>query len=138
MTDTDLDRIELALALTLPTSYRRFMLHYPRWLLAKQPAWSDVERWELANDPERVIRFNESVRGCEPGEFFDDRPWPTHYFVIGSERNQNWFFLDLSGGSDAVLLFHHEEGEVRREAASLAEFPAALIAWWEGVEADGE
>ncbi len=34
-------------------------------------------------------------------------------------------------------MFHHEEGELRQEAASLAEFPAALVAWREGVEADG-
>lgn len=135
MTDVDLDRIESALALKLPAFYRRFMLDYPRWLPEKQPDWSDVEKWELA-DPDRVIHFNRYVRSFEPAEFFDDGPWPAHYFVIGSERDQNWFFLDLASGSEAVLLFHHEEGEVRREAESLGEFPAALVAWWEGVEAD--
>lgn len=136
MTNDDLDRIESALALKLPDAYRRFMLDYPNWLSAQQPDWSDVERWELANEPERVIRFNRSVRESEPGEFFDDMPWPPHYFVIGSERDQNWYFLDLTSGSDVVWMFHHEEGEVRREAASLAEFPVALVAWWEGVEAE--
>jgi hypothetical protein len=138
MTDADLDGIESALALKLPESYRRFMLDYPQWLPAQQPDWSDVEKWELANDPKQVIRFNRYVRGFGPGEFFDDGPWPDHYFVIGSEHDQNWFFLDLASGSDAVFLFHHEEGEVRREAAALAEFPSALVAWWEGVEADSE
>lgn len=138
MSDADMDRIESALALKLPASYRRFMLDYPRWLPAKQPDWSDVEKWELADDPDRVIRFNQYVRGFGPGEFFDDGPWPAHYFVIGSERDQNWYFLDLASGSDAVFLFHHEEGEIRREADSLAEFSAALVAWWEGVEADSE
>jgi hypothetical protein len=136
MTDADLDRIESALGLKVPAFYRRFMLDYPRWLPGKQPAWSDVARWELADDPDRVIRFNRYVRGFRPGELFHDGPWPEHYFVIGSERDQNWFFLDLAGGSEAVFLFHHEEGEVRREAESLAEFPAALVAWWENVEAD--
>jgi hypothetical protein len=134
MTDADLDRIEVALALTLPLAYRQFMLDYPRWLSAQQPDWSDVEQWELTDDPERVIRFNMEVRKAKPGEFFDDRPWPLHYFVIGSERGQNWFFLDLSSGSDEVWMFRHEEGELRRESASLSEFPAALIAWWEGVD----
>lgn len=137
MTDGDLDRIELALALKLPAFYRRFMLAYPAWLPAKQPEWSDVERWELTNDAERVIRFNQTVRGAKPGEFFDDGPWPAQYFVIGSERGQNWFYLDLASGSEAVWMFHHEEGELRQEAAALAEFPAALVAWWEGVEAGG-
>ncbi len=136
MTDADLDRIESALALKLPAFYRRFILGYPAWLPAKQPDWSDVAKCELADDPERVIHFNQYVRGFGPDEFFDDEVWPPHYFVIGSEAEQNWYFLDLASGSEAVFLFHHEEGEVRREAESLAEFPAALVAWWEGVEAD--
>jgi hypothetical protein len=137
MTNADLDNIESALGLQLPAFYRRHMLDYPRWLLEKQPEWSDVAQWEFADDPGRVIHFNRYVRRFEPGEFFDDGPWPPHYFVIGSERDQNWYFLDLAGGSEAVYLFHHEEGEVRREAASLAGFPAALVEWWEDVERDG-
>lgn len=138
MTEADLDRIESTLSLRLPAAYRRFMLAYPAWLPAQQPDWSDVEQWELANDPERVIHFNQYVRGFGAGEFFDDGPWPPHYFVIGSEHDQNWYFLDLKSDSDGVFLFHHEEGEVRREAESLTEFPAALVAWWEGVQADSE
>ncbi len=134
MTDAELDRIESALDLDLPEFYRRFMLSYPQWLAKKQPEWSDVEKWEFANDPDRVIDFNRYVRICGPGEFFDDEPWPPHYFVIGSEAEQNWFFLDLASESEEVYLFHHEEGEVRQEAASLSEFPAALIEWWENVE----
>jgi hypothetical protein len=138
VTDTDIDRIGLALAIILPESYRQFMLAYPDWLLAKQPAWSDVARWELADNADRVISFNQEVRNAELGEFFDDGPWPPHYFVIGSERGQNWFYLDLASESDAVWMFHHEEGELRLVAVSLAEFPAALVAWWEGVEADSK
>ncbi len=134
MTDADLDRIESALGLALPAFYRRFMLDYPRWLAQKQPRWSDVEKWELADDPERVIGFNRYVRGFRPGAFFDDRTWPNHYFVIGSERNQNWFFLDLAGGSEAVFLYHHEEGEVRHEADSLPGYCEYLLDWWHDVE----
>jgi hypothetical protein len=137
MTDADLDRIESALVLQLPAFYRRFMLNYPNWLPEKQPDWSDVEKWELANDPDRVIRFNRYVREADAGEFFDDRPWPPHYFVMGSEAEQNWYFLDLAGGSEAVYLFHHEMGDVRQEAASLAEFPASLLRWWADVERAG-
>ena len=136
MTDADLDRIESALDLKLPTFYRRFMLNYPQCLPEKQPEWSDVEKWEFTNDADRVIHFNRYVRGFGPGEFFDDEAWPPHYFVIGSEAEQNWFFLDLASGSEAIYLFHHEEGEVRQEAESLSNFPAALIDWWENVEQD--
>jgi hypothetical protein len=137
MNDADLNRIESALDLKLPVFYRRYMLDYPRWLPEKQPEWSDVTRWEFADDPDRVIHFNQHVRGFEPGEYFDDRPWPPHYFVIGSEAEQNWYFLDLAGGSELVYLYHHEMGDVGQEAASLNEFPDSLRRWWEDVERTG-
>jgi hypothetical protein len=134
MTNADLDRIESALNLKLPAFYRCYMLNYLRWLVEKQPKWSDVTRWEFADDPDRVIHFNQYVREAAPGEFFDGGPWPAHYFVIGSEAKQNWYFLDLAGGSEAVYLFHHEMGDVAQEAGSLTEFPQVLLRWWADVE----
>src|SRR5262249_51567623 len=62
------------------------------------------EKSELADDPDRVIHFNRYVRACGRGEFFEDGSWPPQYVVIGSERDQNWFFLDLADGSEAVDL----------------------------------
>ena len=137
MTDADLDRIELALSLELPAFYRRFMRNYPRWLVERQPEWTDVEKWELTDDPDRVIQFNRRVRTAAPGAFFDDRPWPPHYFVIGSEQEQNWYFLDLSEGSEAVYWFHHERGEVGEVCKSLDKFPEALLDDWADVESAG-
>lgn len=134
MTDADLDRIESALDLKLPAFYRRFVLNYPQHLADEQPEWSDIEKWELANDPDRVIHFNQYVRDARPGEFFDDRAWPTHYFVIGSEQEQNWYFLDLQSESEVVYLFHHEMGDVAQEAPSLAAFPDSLLRWWADIE----
>jgi hypothetical protein len=137
MTVAELDRIESALNLKLPAFYRLYMLSYPRWMMEVQPSWSDVARWEFADDPDRVIHFNRHVREAEPEEFFDDGEWPKHYFVIGSEAGQNWYFLDLVTGSEAVYLYHHEMGDVRREAVSLAEFPDVLRRWWSDVERIG-
>src|SRR5690606_28885775 len=101
------------------------------------PEWSDVTRGDFADEPDCVIRFNRLVRDAEPGELFDDGPWPEHYFVIGSEEEQNWYFLDLAGGSEAVYLFHHDSGEVRQVAPSLDAFPDALVEWWREVERRG-
>lgn len=134
MTADDLDRIAAALDLELPGFYRKMMLQYPRWLVERQPSWSDVARGDFADDPGRVIHFNRLVRDGGPGEFFDDGPWPAHYFVIGSEEEQNWYFLDLAGGSEAVYQYHHDRGEVIMLAPSLREFPAALAEWWDAVE----
>jgi hypothetical protein len=137
MTDADLDRIEATLALKLPAFYRSYMLNYPRWLLEQQPKWSNVTQWEFADDADRVIHFNQDVRSRPSGEVFDDKPWPPDYYLIGSEQDQNWYFLDLASGSDAVYLYHHEMGDVAQQAATLAEFPDALLRWWRDVERAG-
>ncbi len=136
MTNAELDRIESALDLKLPAFYRQYMLDYPLWLVDKQPEWSDVVMGEFANDADRIIEFNQEVREAGPGEFFDDRTWPLHYFVIGSECEQNWYFLDLASGTETVYLFHHEMGEVSPAAESLDKFPDALLDWWANVEDD--
>jgi hypothetical protein len=137
MTDADLDRIEAELAVKLPAFYRAYMRDYPRWLADQQPAWSDVTEWEFADDPNRVIHFNRVVRRYPPGAFFDDGPWPLHYFVIGSEQEQNWYFLNLETGDEAVYWFHHEMGEVGQVCKTLSEFPQELLVWWRDVERAG-
>jgi hypothetical protein len=137
MTEADLDRIESALDVALPAFYRRYMLAYPRSLADEQPEWSDVRQWEFADDPDRVIHFNRYVRDCEPGWFFDDRRWPPHYFVIGSEQEQNWYFLDLEEGSETVYSYHHEMGDVGQVCKKLEEFPNELREWWRDVERAG-
>jgi hypothetical protein len=135
--DADLDRIESALGLKLPAFYRRFMMSYPKSLVERQPDWCDVEKWELADDPDRVIEFNRRVRGAAPGTYFADRPWPLHYFVIGSEQNQNWYFLNLEEGSERVYSYHHERGDVGEVCKSLDKFPEALLDDWADIESAG-
>jgi hypothetical protein len=139
MTLTELDRIESALGVKLPEFYRQFMQDYPRWLLSKQPAYlKPVTVWEFADNPERVIAFNQYVRAQPPGEFVDDAPWPDEYFVIGSEADQNWFTLHLASGTEAVHLYHHEDGEFHPVAQSLQEFTEYLVKWWEDIERDNQ
>src|SRR4051794_24055358 len=66
MTDADLARIGSTLDLALPAFYRRQMLNYPHWLAGKQPAWSNVVENEFTDNPDRVIYFNQYVRGASP------------------------------------------------------------------------
>ena len=137
MTEPDLNLIESTLGLDLPAYYRSFMLSYPTSLAEQQPEWSDVTNWEFANCPKRVIAFNRYVRGCDVDEFFDDIKWPYNYFVIGSEQEQNWYFIDLQSDDEQVFLYHHSMGDVDVESKSLASFPDALIKWWSDVESIG-
>ena len=136
MNAEELSQIEQVLNLSLPRFYCDYMLNYPAWLSGKSPGLSDeVEAWEFANSAASVIQFNQYVRECdEAGEWFDDHPWPTHYFVIGSENEQNFYFLDLKSMKETVFLYHHEMGDVWVAADSLDQFPDALMEWWAGID----
>jgi hypothetical protein len=139
MTEADLDRIEQALGFPLPAFYRRFMVDYPRWLPGEQPEGFDpVTEWEFANDPDRVIEFNQFVREQEEGYFVDDGPWPDEYLVIGSEEDQNYFAVNRLGGKQTVYLWSHEDGEFRPIAKSLGGYVKWLVRWWEDIKRDSE
>src|SRR5262245_47494252 len=139
MTTDDLDKMERALGFPLPAFYRRFMEDYPRWLSDKQPEWlGPVTKWELADDPDRVIEFNQYVRAQAPGEFVDDAPWPDEHFVIGNEADQNWFSVNRQDGSEAVYFYSHEDGEFHVIAESLQGYTEFLVRWWEDIRRDAE
>ena len=119
MTTAELDRIERVLGFPLPGFYRRFMADYPRWLLAKQPEGFDpVTEWEFADDPDRIIHFNRYVRSFGPGEFFDERPWPPSYFVIGSEAARHYPGVRTrhAGYAEINFVFRFTPLEERRTA----------------------
>lgn len=139
MTKTDLDRTEAALGFPLPAFYGRFMLAYPPDLRARQPEWlRPVTQGELADDPEVVIALNRFVRAQEEGYFFDEGPWPDEYFVIGTEYDQNYFAINHLDGKQAVYLWGHEDGQMRRIAGSLAGYVRWLIRWWGDIRRDSE
>jgi hypothetical protein len=132
MTEADLDRIERALGFPLPAFYRRFMAEYPRWLLDRQPPWFDpITEWDFADDPGRVIEFNRFVRAQEPGEYFEDVPWPDEYLVIGSESDQNYYLINRISGEETVYRWSHEDGQLQTVAGSLPEFRDNLCVWFE-------
>jgi hypothetical protein len=139
MTEADLDSIEQALGFALPGFYRRYMVNYPRWLLDKQPDGFDpVTEWEFADEPERVIEFNQFVREQEEGWFFDDRTWPDELLVIGSEDDQNYFAVDRFKEDEGVLFWSHEDGSLRSITESLAGYTEWLVQWWEDARRDSE
>src|SRR5262249_1797320 len=121
-----------ALGFPLPTFCRRFMVDYPSWLLEKQPAWfKPITEWDFANNPERVIAFNRYVRTQEPGEFFDDIPWPNEYLVIGNGADQNYYLVTRRRGVDRVSRGGQEAGQLRVVAGSLPESRDKLWVWFE-------
>lgn len=139
MTEADLDRIESALGFALPAFYREYMQAYAPDLRAQQPEWlRPVNEWEFADDPDRVIALNRSVRAQAEGYFFDDRPWPDELLVIGSEHDQNYFAIDRLSGDEGMLFWSHEDGSLSRIADSLPGYRDWLMRWWDDIRRDDE
>jgi hypothetical protein len=137
MTNADLDQIEQALGFPLPAFYRAFMLDYPRWLRARQPRFlRPVDKGDFADDPDLVIELNQFVRAQQEGDFFENRLWPEEYLVIGTEYDQNYYFINRGDGTETVYFWSHEDGEVTPLASTLDGYSQWLLEWWAGMETE--
>lgn len=97
MKTEDIRRIEQALGITLPESYRTRMVPYPVPAAAGN---TDLAVWD---DADRLIEFNEELRRGAPGGVL---PWPAHFFAIGHAGDGCPYALDFRAG-DAVWWIDH-------------------------------
>lgn len=74
MIEADLARIEAALDVELPESYRSTMLRFPI------PACAGNADTELWDDADTLIAYNRELRDGAPGGV---EPWPPHMFALG-------------------------------------------------------
>lgn len=97
MTDSDIQLIELALAITLPESYKRAVVPF------RIPAMVGNTNSQLWDDAQRLIAFNRELRA---GSRF--RPaWPAHLFAIGDPHGDELIALDTSTPEGAVWWLDH-------------------------------
>ena len=97
MTADDFRRIEEALAIRLPASYRSRLAPYP---IPAAAGNTDLGVWDGAD---RLIQFNLELRRGAPGGV---KPWPAHFFAIGHPGDGCPYALDLRAG-DAVWWVDH-------------------------------
>lgn len=102
MTDSDLQRIERELSLTLPADYKSLMLSYPF------PPNSFTAECML---PDNAGRLLESAGGR-------DNP-PPGSFIIGNDGGEETYFIDASRQGAPVFVFDLETGEVKEYAPTL-------------------
>jgi hypothetical protein len=107
MSDEDLDAIEAALGLVLPTEYRRALRELPGDLDA------DVRAHELYDSRERVIEETLARRNGA-----SDGAWKHDYVVIGDSGCGDLFFLDVSELPAAIYCLSQETGAADKVAAS--------------------
>jgi hypothetical protein len=86
MTPDDLDRIEQALGITLPASYRRAVDPFPVRACAGN---AELAVWDAALP---LIAYNLELRGGAPGGV---TPWPSHFFALGQPGDGTPHALDL-------------------------------------------
>jgi hypothetical protein len=97
VTADDLSRIEQALKIQLPESYRGAMVPFP------VPAAAGNSDFGLWDDAGRLIALNQELRRGAPGGV---KPWPPHFFALGHAGDGCPYALDLSQG-DAVWWVDH-------------------------------
>lgn len=107
MSEEDLDAIEAALGLVLPTEYRRALRELPGDL---DP---DVRAHELYDAPRRVVEETLARRdGAAEGA------WKHDYVVIGDSGCGDLYYLDVSELPAAIYCLSQETGVPDKVAAS--------------------
>ena len=97
MTADDLARIEEALGISLPASYKAAVSPFP------VPAAAGNRDLAVWDNPEQLIAFNRELRQGGSGGV---KPWPAHFYAMGHPGDGSPFALDLSAG-DAVWWADH-------------------------------
>ncbi len=111
-------RIESALGVELPRTYRQILLNYPQPLMR----YESILEGPLLASANRLIDLNE--------ELFDLDFWPDHLFAIGSVDPDGIFVVDLADEDPLVELWTHDLGAIDRTMnfASVEEFAGWLLA----------
>lgn len=112
MTESDLNRIEQVLNISLPREYREAVCPYP---FASD---SSLAFCALPNDPDGVIEMNTYRRQYD----WDGEAWPIHWFEFGYDGGECSFHLDLTIPNSPVFSISIEGGGVYEEAPTLAAF----------------
>ena len=114
VTADDIARIEAALGVSLPESYRRTMVPYP------VPAAAGNAELALWDDADRLIEYNVRLRRRTPGE---GGPWPPHFYAVGHPQDGSPCAIDLRSPDASVWWVDHanlDEGRMVREGDAFA------------------
>jgi hypothetical protein len=103
MTEAELNGIEAALDIVLPSSYRDTMLEYPIPALVGN---SDAYLWD---DASRLIEENTLLRSGAPGGV---QPWPQHFYCLGRAGGDDVYAIDLRTPNASVWWVDHSHLDI--------------------------
>ena|ERR1041384_8001648 len=105
MTESDIQRIEKELGITLPDDYKAFMRSYP--------FQSDsIASENIMDDANWLIEATGTRH----------RLFPPHTFIIGTDGGESTYFLDLSRQPSPVFNFDLETRGITEESPDLQAF----------------
>ena len=110
MHPSDLDRIEQALGIELPASYRAVLEHYP---FGPYSCGED----SLVDDAEDLIRANR-----RPHDILRGEPPTRGYLWIGCDGGESSYYLDLQAASSPVYEYDLEMDELTVLASDIDDF----------------
>ncbi len=113
MTLDDISSIENGIGLKLPQSYVEVITSYPKELLD-----SDAPDFGLLDDPETVIKENNSVR---KNGYFGEK-WPERYIIIGHNGCGDYYVTTPESTTFSIGFSDHEKMECKPYARDLKEF----------------
>lgn len=123
MTDQDFQSIEKHIDFQLPAYYRATLSDYPF------RADSFAAEFMLPDDPEQVIELS---------EIDVSSPRISKSFFIGSDSNEERFFVDAAKPDSGVFVFELETGKHRPLAPTWTAFLDHIRATHAEIEADEE
>ncbi len=105
MIESDLTRIEQALAVRLPSDYRHLLLHFP---IRYDAGTCDGPLWDNAD---ALINRNQELRTARRSFGVDYQPLPGHFFFIGDDGAGWQFLIDLREEPSIVHIMEFESIE---------------------------
>ena len=121
MTGADIQRVEHALSVKLPSDYRQLLLDYP----FSEDSFATA--CMVIRDAEALINLNRGpdkhfVIHHREGRWVPGR----NHFLIGNDGGEERYYLDLDDPRSTVFRFDLETGELSPYATGIADYKAKI------------
>lgn len=135
MNESQINSIEKAFQVTLPSGYRQLLKEPPRLL----QAWLKAEEKENPGqspvflDAKMIIGINQMMRDPDDPDYFGfdpndpDKPWPQRYLIIGSDVGGNFYCIAPQSDRSRVYFWYQGDTAFAKFAEDMPRFVKRLF-----------
>lgn len=121
MTRADIQRVEQALTIKLPSDYQQLLLDYP----FSEDSFATA--CMVIRDAESLIKINQGPDTHFAIHHREGRWVPQkNHFLIGNDGGEEQYYLDLNDQTSMVFRFDLETGELSPYASGIADYKAKI------------